>query len=120
MRQFRFDRIRQRWLTILQQEMQSWISDLMKDALDPDKIMSFIQRMGIDISQLSGLVGQQPGFDPYQVLGLNRSSTDEEVKSRYRGLMRKLHPDVAGKGTDFLVAMVNSAYQQIGEERGWR
>jgi len=112
----RLNRITQRWLTALQEEMQGWISDLMKDALDPAKIMSFIQSMGIDMSQ----VGQRPGFDPYMILGLDRKATDEEVKRRYRELLFKLHPDTCGvEGTNFLVQMIITAYKMIEKERGW-
>ena len=32
-------------------------------------------------------------FDPYQVLGVSPSATDEEVKKAYRQLSRKYHPD---------------------------
>ena len=31
--------------------------------------------------------------DPYQVLGLNRGASDAEVKSAYRRLAKKYHPD---------------------------
>lgn len=31
--------------------------------------------------------------DPYQVLGIERTATDEEVKKAYRELARKYHPD---------------------------
>ena len=31
--------------------------------------------------------------DPYKVLGLDRTATDEEVKKAYRELARKYHPD---------------------------
>ena len=31
--------------------------------------------------------------DPYQVLGISRDASDEEVKKAYRTLSRKYHPD---------------------------
>ncbi|MPL89195.1 hypothetical protein SDC9_35228 [bioreactor metagenome] len=61
------------------------------------------------------------GIDSYQILGLDKSVTDDQVKRRYRELIVKLHPDTAGvKGTGFLFQLVTAAYQQISKERGWR
>ncbi len=117
----RVARMQQKMLGIFQEEMGGYLDDLLKDALDPRKLMAFIRSMGIDISQLPGMVSQQPGFDPYQILGLDKSASDEEVKHRYRKLTYKLHPDTAGvEGTSFLLQMVLAAYKLIERERGWQ
>jgi DnaJ-domain-containing protein 1 len=70
---------------------------------------------------VGGGTAQSAGMDPYQVIGLDRSASDGQVKKRYRELMFKLHPDTAKtKGTEFLFKLVTAAYQQISQERGWR
>ena len=45
--------------------------------------------------------------DPYQVLGLTRSASDEEIKKAYRNLSRKYHPD----------ANVNNPHKDEAEEK---
>lgn len=111
-----------KWFGDFQEEMQGLVDALLKDSLDPRKLMHFIRSMGIDMSQLlPGMVGQQPGFDPYRILGLEKSASDEEVKKRYRTLVHRLHPDTAGfEGTSFLLQMVLTAYNIIEKERGWQ
>ncbi|MBR4185087.1 MAG: DnaJ domain-containing protein, partial [Clostridia bacterium] len=32
-------------------------------------------------------------MDPYQVLGIPRNASDEDIKKAYRDLVRKYHPD---------------------------
>ncbi len=114
----RLSRMQQRVFHIIQEELAGWLNDLMRGMLDPAKIVAFARAMGVDLSQLSGIMGQQPGFDPYLVLGLSKSASDDEVTRRYRLLMSKLHPDRAGQEFQFLAALVNLAYQAIRGERG--
>lgn len=45
--------------------------------------------------------------DPYQVLGISRDASDEEIKKAYRSLSRKYHPD----------ANVNNPNKEQAEER---
>ena len=60
--------------------------------------------------------------DPYQVLGVSPSSSDEEIKNAYRNLARKYHPD---HYTDNPLAdlaqekmkEINEAYDQIQKMR---
>jgi len=112
--------MQQEMVEVITEELQGFIDDLAKDALDPRKLMRFIRGMGIDVSQLTGVMGQQPSFDPYQVLGLDKSASDEEIKKRYHELLRRLHPDTAGmEGTSFLLNMVLASYELIKKERGW-
>ena len=110
----------QRVLGVFTEELQEMINDALRDIIDPGKLIGYIRAMGFDPSQLPGMMSQQPSFDPYQVLGLEKSASDEEVKKRYRGLAFKLHPDTAGTpGTDFLLNIVLVAYEMIKKQRGW-
>ncbi|MBQ7821955.1 MAG: J domain-containing protein [Clostridia bacterium] len=60
--------------------------------------------------------------DPYKVLNVPRTATDDEIKKAYRELARKYHPDnYAGNPLADLVQEkmkeVNEAYDQIQRER---
>ncbi len=113
-------RMEARLYAVICEEVQRWMNALLRDAFDPESFLRFVAGMGIDLSQIPNLVGQQGGFDPYRILGLERKASDEDVKKRYRELLMKLHPDTAGvRGTDFLLQMMIAAYQQISKERGW-
>ena len=53
--------------------------------------------------------------DPYQVLGIGRDASDEEIKRAYRRLAKKYHPD-ANPGDEAAARKmqeVNAAYDQI-------
>ena len=111
----------ERILQVICEEAQGWMDSLYRDAFNPEAFMRFVAGMGIDLSQIPNLVGKQEGFDPYRVLNLDRSASDEKVKKRYRELLIKLHPDTAGvRGTDFLLQMMIAAYEMIKRERGWQ
>jgi DnaJ-domain-containing protein 1 len=105
----------------LTEEMQDWMQKLLSGAFTPASLLYLAESLGINLSGVPGMTVQQDGFDPYRVLGLERTDKDEAVKRRYRELLMRLHPDTAGvEGTSFLFQVVLAAYKQISKERGWR
>ena len=57
-------------------------------------------------------------YDPYQVLGVSRGASDEEIKKAYRNLSRKYHPDANVNNpnkaqAEELFKQVQQAYDQI-------
>ena len=65
--------------------------------------------------------------DPYEILGLDRTSTDEDIKLTYRKLVRENHPDrliAEGLPKEMVdmanekLARINSAYDRIAKLRG--
>ena len=89
-------REQERILGEMRDNVLGWMDDLLRDAFNPESFLRYVAGMGIDLSQVPNLVGRRDGFDPYRVLGLEKTATDEEVKKRYRELLIKLHPDTAG------------------------
>lgn len=60
--------------------------------------------------------------DPYEVLGLKRGASDEEIKKAYRTLSRKYHPDANINNPNADQAeekfkQVQAAYEQIMKEK---
>jgi DnaJ like chaperone protein len=65
--------------------------------------------------------------DIYQVLGVNREISNDDLKSAYRALVRENHPDrliAQGLPEEFIdlankrLAAINSAYDAVQLERG--
>ena len=60
--------------------------------------------------------------DPYKVLGVSPSATDEEVKDAYRQLAKKYHPDQYSGSpiaelADEKMKEINEAYDEIVSQR---
>ena len=61
-------------------------------------------------------------MDPYEVLGLKRGASDEEIKKAYRMMSRKYHPDANVNNPNAALAeekfkQVQAAYEQIMREK---
>jgi DnaJ-class molecular chaperone len=52
--------------------------------------------------------------DPYAILGVPKSASDEDIRRAFRKLAKELHPDVT-RGTDERFKKVSSAYEILGD-----
>jgi len=73
-------------------------------------------------------VGEAAGPSPYAVLGVDPKASEEEIRRRYRELVREHHPDrliAKGMPEEFIkqandkLAAINTAYDRIAKERGF-
>ena len=60
--------------------------------------------------------------DPYEVLGIPRSATQQEVTDAFRRLAKKYHPDLnpSDKNAQSKMAQINVAYEEIKSGRAAR
>lgn len=99
-------------LVIMLRDLQGWMNG---------QLTSLLKTLGVNTIQFQAMINGKTAPDPYQVLGLDKAASNDEVKIRYRELVRRLHPDTAGvKGTEYFFNLVMVAYQMIKAERGWK
>lgn len=56
--------------------------------------------------------------DPYSILGVTKTATQSEIKSAYRALAKKFHPDLnpGNKQAEATFKDINSAFESVGTE----
>lgn len=91
-----------------------------------DAISSLLQVSAEDHAHIKREIGAAARPDHYSFLELRPSATDEEVKSKYREMVKKYHPDrVAHLGKEFTdlatkkFNRIQEAYKYIARERSF-
>ena len=103
------------------------------DGIVHPKELSFLQSVACsfnlnenDFVRIKSIYTNDDKVDPYQVLGIDQKTSNNEIKKSYRELSRENHPDtLIAKGVpqEFIdtanakMASINAAYDQISKER---
>ena len=72
---------------------------------------------------LAARVGSEAALNPYRTLGVPRSASAKEIKTAYRKLARKLHPDVSKASEEEANARfraINVAFETLSDPRARR
>jgi DnaJ-domain-containing protein 1 len=95
--------------------LSQWLSQLLRGIADDPLLSQFWSTTKMGNREKSRF-----SLDPYRILGLEKTATDDQVKKRYRELARYYHPDTAAvQGTEFSFYQLQVAYEAIRRERGW-
>ncbi|GAB2275293.1 hypothetical protein Dimus_010053 [Dionaea muscipula] len=74
---------------------------------------SFIRRTASSSSPSSSSVSE---FDLYDLLGIDRSSDQLQIKAAYRALQKRCHPDIAGPAGHDMAIILNAAYAVLSDQ----
>ena len=54
--------------------------------------------------------------DYYKILGVNRDASQEEIKTKFRELAKKTHPDKTKEDSEEEMTLLNKAYEVLADE----
>ena len=66
-------------------------------------------------AEFKNLSKENTNIDPYEVLGLSKDASFEEIKASYRRLSREYHPDFTMDKSDEIITQATKKMQQINE-----
>lgn len=89
---------------------------------DVDLLEAFLDAAAPGWRERAAAAADEPGqvsdrYDPYEVLGVARDATLEEITPAYKRTMQRVHPDVSNLGPWF-AQVAAAAYRAIRQERG--